>query len=69
MHKHEINPKELFLEDVALDAVNLIAANPNKEDNPELHRLFTAYMYLYTLVVDKGLVRDIQNEITNIKIH
>ena len=60
---------EIFLEEVALDAVNLIEANPNKEDNPELHRLFMAYMYLYTLALDKGLVRELNNTIHNIKIH
>ena len=65
----EINKSEIFLEEVALDAVNLIEANPNKEDNPELHRLFMAYMYLYTLALDKGLVRELNNTIHNIKIH
>jgi|TARA_B100000212_G_C27379503_1_gene536321 hypothetical protein len=69
MQRAEINKSEIFLEEVALDAVNLIEANPNKEDNPELHRLFMAYMYLYTLALDKGLVRELNNTIHNIKIH
>tara|TARA_B100001778_G_C18264399_1_gene483699 strand:+ start:259 stop:447 length:189 start_codon:yes stop_codon:yes gene_type:complete len=61
--------KRIFLEDVAIDALNLIDAHPNKEENPELHRLFTAYMYLYTLVLEKGIVRDVEKEINNVTLH
>ena len=69
MHKHGINMKRIFLEDVAIDALNLIDAHPNKEENPELRRLFTAYMYLYTLVLEKGIVRDVEKEINNVTLH